>query len=61
MPELTVLVPRVIIEIEIGGAVKNAIRQFEPNRFVHPDTIATHGAPPKPRRLAHPKHALILE
>ena len=61
MPELCVLVPWVIFKIEIGGAVKTAIRQFEPNRLIHPDTIATHSAPQKPRRLTHPKPAFVLE
>ena len=61
MPQLPVLVPRVIVKIEIGRAVKTAIRQFEPNRLVYPDAIATHGALQIPRHLAHPKLALVRE
>jgi len=61
VPQLRSLIPEVVPEIQVGGAVHGAVWKLEPDRLVHADAIATHGAPQKPRRLIHPNSSIPLE
>jgi len=54
VPEPRFVVPGVIAEIQIRGAMEIAIRELQPDRLINADAIATHGAPQKPRHPIHP-------
>ena len=54
MPQARWVVPRVLAELKIGGAVQAVVGELEPDRLIDADAITAHDAPQKRPALIHP-------